>query len=93
MRAMLKTGVLIVACALLGMGQSAVADDGAKTGKKAKKTRVCKRVRVTGTHFAKRICRTQAQWEEMRAEDERERDRIMTANPRDIPFDGGAPPI
>ncbi len=93
MRVLLKTGVLIAACSLLGMGQGAVADEGDRAGKKAKKTRICKRVKVTGTHFAKRICRTQAQWDEMRAENERDMDRLKTSNPHDIPVEGGAPPF
>lgn len=94
MRVLARFGALIIASALLGIGPGAGADDGGdKAGKKVRKTRICKRVKVTGTHFAKRVCRTQAQWDEMKAQNERDMERVMTSNPHEIPLDGGAPPI
>ena len=64
-----------------------------KSTTKAKNRRVCKRVKVTGTHFAQRICQTQAQWDAMGERDREQMERINPAAAPDIPIEGGAPPI
>ncbi|MEM9620631.1 MAG: hypothetical protein AAF993_03220 [Pseudomonadota bacterium] len=66
-----------VATALIRVSEQQDTDEKAKKAKKEKV--VCKRVKVTGTHFRQRICRTQAVWEEIERESQRAMDELTRA--------------
>ena len=83
MRYLTKMGVLATAAVLLGGVSVQGADDDRKARKEAKKTKVCRRVKETGTHFSRKICKSQAEWDEIRRRDQEEM-------ARSIPTEGGS---
>lgn len=48
----------------------------AETSKVKKDRVVCKRVKVTGTHFRKRICRKQSVWQQIERDSQRAMDEL-----------------
>ena len=96
MRRIVSLGLVVSAILLIAAPVSAATDTGAsddakRASQQAQNKRVCKRVKVTGTHFARRICRSQREWDEMQRQNEEDMDRVMTSNPHEIPVDNGAP--
>ena len=55
------------------------AADAAPEKKPHPNARICKRVKTTGTHFPKKMCLRQREWDELRADSQRQMDRVNSA--------------
>ena len=81
MRRALIVALVLGACALPASAKDDAPDAaGAQTSTKDKDEMVCRRVRVTGSHFKQRVCRTRGQMEAEREAAQRQAQRYNEAN-------------